>query len=132
MASLVIQLPYGWRKECVQRPPGGKKANHWDFALVPPSNFIRKLRRKSQLEEYLARNPEVPIDSTVTNFSAPKKGSSTSEVVVAAAPKLVNGTPDVGEASLPARSSSPPVKLSARPLSQAASRNDAADNWIEK
>ena len=104
----------------------------WDFALVPPSNFIRKLRRKSQLEEYLAQNPEVRIDSAVTNFSVPKKGSATSEVVVVAAPKLVSGTPDVGEASLPARLSSPPVKLSARRLSQAASKDDAADNWIEK
>ena len=100
--------------------------------MVPPSNFIRKLRRKSQLEEYLARNPEVPIDSTVTNFSAPKKGSATFEVVVAAAPKLVNGTPDVGEASLPARSSSPPVRLSARRLSQAASRNDAFISMTQK
>ena len=69
------------------------------------------------------------MDATVTNFIAPKSGAT---LEVAVAPKLVSGTSDVGEASLPVRSTSPPVKLGARRLSQAASRHDAADNWVEK
>ena len=74
------------------------------------------------------------MDATVTNFLALKSGS-TFKLVAAAAPKLVipklvGRTSDVGDASLPVRSTSPPVKLGARRLSQSASRHDAADNWV--
>ena len=99
------------------------------------------------------------MDATVTNFFALKSGD-TFKLVAATAPKLVIPklvaavpavaavapepvipkfviprlvvkTSDVGDASLPVRSTSPPVKLGARRLSQAASRLDAADNWVE-
>ena len=93
------------------------------------------------------------MDATVTNFFALKSGA-TFKLVAATAPKLVipklvaavapepvipkfvipklvGRTSDVGDASLPVRSTSPPVKLGARRLSQAASRLDAADNWVE-
>ena len=86
------------------------------------------------------------MDATVTNFLAPKSGATVKLVAAVAAvaavapepvvpkfviPKLVGGTSDVGDASLPVRSTSPPVKLGARRLSQAASRLDAADNWVD-
>ena len=96
------------------------------------------------------------MDATVTNFLAPKSGATVKLVAAAAPklvipklvaavaavapepvvpkfviPKLVGGTSDVGDASLPVRSTSPPVKLGARRLSQAASRLDAADNWVD-
>ena len=96
------------------------------------------------------------MDATVTNFLALKSGATVKLVAAAAPklvipklvaavaavapepvvpkfviPKLVGGTSDVGDASLPVRSTSPPVKLGARRLSQAASRLDAADNWVD-
>ena len=96
------------------------------------------------------------MDATVTNFLALKSGATVKLVAAAAPklvipklvaavaavapepvvpkfviPKLVGGTSDVGDASLPVRSTSPPVKLGARRLSQAASRLDDADNWVD-
>ena len=133
VTRLEIELPYGWRKEGVKRPPGGKKPNKWDFALLPPSNFVKKLWRPSQLGEYRAQNPDVQINSSVTNFLVPTGGryivvmDPVPKLII---PKLITGPPDVG-AITPVQPYSPPVKLGSRRLSQTASRHDAADNMID-
>ena len=138
VTRLEIELPYGWRKEGVRRGPGGAKPNQWDFALLPPSNYVKKLRRPAHLEEFRAKNPDVQIDSSVTNFNVPTRGRFTvvmdpvPKLIIPKliTPKLVAGTPDVG-AVTPVRPYSPPVKLSSRSLCQAVTRDDSADGWVE-
>ena len=76
VTDLVFRLPFGWKKTGARRsaPPRFAAATPnvrviWDWALYSPSG--KRLQSRCHLLQFLANNPEVPFDSSVTHHGCP-------------------------------------------------------------
>ena len=76
VTDLVFRLPFGWKKTGTRRsaPPRFAAATPnvravWDWALYSPSG--KRLKSRGHLLPFLANNPEVPFDPSVTHHGCP-------------------------------------------------------------
>ena len=71
VTDLVFRLPFGWKKTGTRRSAAATPNVRavWDWNLFSPSG--KRLQSRCRLLQFLANNPEVPIDSSVTHHGCP-------------------------------------------------------------
>ena len=65
--DIIYSLPFGWTKICRQRKNTTSKK--WDFYVRSPQG--NQFRSTNEIEMFLAKNPNVPCDLSVTHTKCP-------------------------------------------------------------
>ena len=88
--EIEFSLPHGWKKIGRKR----KNKDHWDFYLI--SSDSKKFRSNAEVKRYIAKNPNVKCDLSVTNTqwsdTTKKQKNENSDINVSTPNKKVNSS----------------------------------------